>query len=297
MSDRPLVSVGLPVYNGDRFLDETISSILSQDIESLELIISDNGSTDNTRSIIGQRSNQDHRVRAVFRDDNLGAAWNFNNVLRLARGKYFHWSGYDDVMDSNMLRCCIDALRQEKNAVLAYPGTKIIDENGVFVEEYDNGMHLTQADAAVRLSQYLRNIGLANPIFGVFPTEEIRAVGGLGDYPSADLVTLARLVMRGQVIEIPEPLFSRRIHDQQSWRRVGLHEGFAEWFNPSRKKRIVFADWRLFGELLRACFIENLSLIQRIRCIAAVLYGLPRRRWRRLIREPMRIMQRFRGST
>lgn len=293
MSDRPVISVGLPVYDGDRFLDETITSILSQDVAGMELIISDNGSTDETRSIISQRSSRDDRIRAVFSEDNLGAAWNFNNVLRLARGDYFHWSGYDDLMDPTMLRRCIDALQESSGSVLAYPQTRIIDEHGALIKEYDNGMHLTQSDAALRLRQYLWNVGMANPMFGVFPTVEIRAVGGLGAYPSADLVMLARLALRGPIVEVPEPLFMRRIHEKQSWRGVGLYEGFAEWFDPTHKKKIVFTDWRVFGELLRACFKEDLPLGQRIRCIGAVLYLWPRRRFRRLFREPMRIGRLF----
>ena len=179
MSDRPVISVGLPVFNGDQYLDETITSILSQDVTDLELIISDNGSTDETCSIISQRSSRDNRITAVFSEDNLGAAWNFNNVLRLAQGNYFHWSGYDDLMESSMLRRCIDALLETKCSVLAYPRTRIIDEHGGFIEDYDNGMHLTQSDAALRLRQYLKNVRMANPIFGVFPTDDIRAVGGL----------------------------------------------------------------------------------------------------------------------
>ena len=289
VADPPLISVGLPVYNGAKYLDDTISSILAQDVPYLELIISDNGSTDATRSIIHQRCARDERIRAVFRDDNRGAAWNFNYVLGLAQGEYFHWSGHDDLMDPSMLRECISALRETKGAVLAYPRTKIINEHGILVEEYDNGMHLTQQDAVLRLKQYLWNVGLANPILGVFPTKEIRAVGGLGAYPSADLVTLARLGLRGQIIEVPEPLFSRRIHEKQSWRDVGFYEGLAHWLDPERRAKIVFTDWRVFGELLLACFKEDLPVAQRMRCIAVVLYGWPRRRWRRLIKEILRI--------
>jgi glycosyltransferase involved in cell wall biosynthesis len=294
MDNHPMITVGLPVYNGGRFLDETISSILCQDVASLELIISDNCSTDNTRSIVEKRASSDDRIRAFFSDKNRGAAWNFNHVLRLARGKYFHWSGYDDLMDVTMLRRCIDALEEVEGSILAYPRTSIIDYHGAFVKEYDNGMNLIQTDAAARLFQYLKNIGMANPIFGVFPTVMIRAVGGLGSYPSADLVTLARLALVGKVVEVPKLLFSRRIHDKQSWRDVGLHEGFAKWFDTSSTKKIVFTDWRVFREMLLACLRENLPLGQKIRCLGTVLYLWPRRRFRGLTRELLRIRIIFR---
>jgi glycosyltransferase involved in cell wall biosynthesis len=294
MPDQPLVTVGLPVYNGARYIDETISSILNQDVAGLELVISDNGSTDETVSIIKRRSAQDERIRPVFRDDNLGAAWNFNNVLTLARGEYFHWAGSDDLMEPSMLRRCIEALQQSNGSVLAYPRTVLIDENGNSTGEFDNGMDLRQRDAAARMRQYLRNFRLANPIFGVFPTAEIRAAGGLGSYPSADLVTLARLALRGPILEVPEPLFRRRMHKQQSWQKAGLYEGFAHWFDTSRRQRLVFTDWRVFGELLRACTREKLPFGERLRCLAAVLYWWPRRRWKRLLKEPLRIASLFR---
>jgi glycosyltransferase involved in cell wall biosynthesis len=289
MPDRPLVSVGLPVYNGSQFLDETISSILNQDVAGLEVIISDNGSTDDTVAIINRRASRDNRIRAVSRSDNLGAAWNFNNVLSLAQGEYFHWAGCDDLLEPTMLRKCVEALQATDGAVLAYPQTKLIDERGALIREFDNGLQLAQVEPAARLRQYLRNFRLANAIFGLFPTDEIRAVNGLGSYPSADLVTLARLALRGKFIEIPEPLFLRRMHDKQSWQQAGLYEGFANWFDPSSKKRIVFTDWRVFGELLRACFRESLPFNQRLSCISAILYGWPRRRWRRMMREPFRV--------
>jgi glycosyltransferase involved in cell wall biosynthesis len=294
VDSHPIITVGLPVYNGGKFLDETISSILCQDVASLELIISDNCSTDNTRSIIERRLSSDDRIKAVFSDKNLGAAWNFNNVLRLARGKYFHWSGYDDLMDVTMLSRCIEALKEVEGSVLAYPHTRIIDLKGSFVKEYDNGMDLRQEGADRRLYQYLRNIGMANPIFGVFPTLTIRQVGGLDSYPSADLVTLARLALLGKIIEIPEPLFSRRIHEKQSWRDVGLYEGFAKWFDTSSSKKIVFTDWRVFRELLLACLRENLPLGQKILCLGIVLYLWPRRRFRGLTHELLRIRIIFR---
>ena len=95
-TDGPRVSIGLPVYNGDNYLAETLDSILAQTFTDFELIISDNGSTDRTEAICRRYAAQDHRVRYVRNPSNLGAARNYKRAFELARGEYFKWNGHDD---------------------------------------------------------------------------------------------------------------------------------------------------------------------------------------------------------
>jgi hypothetical protein len=131
----------------------------------------------------------------------------------------------------------------------------------------------------------INNIGLANPIFGVFPTDAIRGVGGLGLYPSADIVTLARLALIGGFLEVDEPLFYRRMHGEQSWQLAGGYEGFALWFDTTSTKRIVFTNWRLFRELTMSAITLPDGLAEKLRCLVVVLTRWPRKRSRQLIGE------------
>jgi glycosyltransferase involved in cell wall biosynthesis len=142
MESQVLVTVGLPVYNGAQYLEETLESILAQDVESLELVVSDNGSTDTTAEILDKFSDG-QRVRRFSRPDNVGAGWNFNRVLELAEGQFFHWSGHDDLMDPTMLRRCVEELEATDDAVLAYPRTVLIDGDGAETSEYDNRLNLS----------------------------------------------------------------------------------------------------------------------------------------------------------
>ena len=80
MNYKPNVSIGLPVHNGERYLDETIKLILGQTYPDLELIISDNGSTDATSKICQRFADRDERVRYFRSAENRGAAWNFNRT-------------------------------------------------------------------------------------------------------------------------------------------------------------------------------------------------------------------------
>ena len=92
----PRVSIGLPVYNGERFLPQALDSILAQTFEDFELIISDNASTDTTEEICRTYATQDQRIHYHRHEQNRGAAWNFNYIVPLARGEYFKWAADDD---------------------------------------------------------------------------------------------------------------------------------------------------------------------------------------------------------
>ena len=92
----PRVSIGMPVYNAERFLAGTLDSIVAQSFRDFELIISDNGSTDRTASICRDYASRDCRIRYFRHEVNRGAAWNHNYVLGLAQGEFFKWNAYDD---------------------------------------------------------------------------------------------------------------------------------------------------------------------------------------------------------
>lgn len=94
----PLVSVGVPVFNGDRFVAEAVRSVLAQDYPNLELIISDNASEDGTERICRNIASEDDRVRYLRNRTNIGLLANFRRTLDEARGKYFTWLAHDDVM-------------------------------------------------------------------------------------------------------------------------------------------------------------------------------------------------------
>ena len=93
---KPSLSIGLPVYNGERFLAKAIASLLIQEFEDFELIISDNGSNDKTEAICRDAAARDSRVRYLRSNENRGATWNFRRVLEAASGEFFKYAAYDD---------------------------------------------------------------------------------------------------------------------------------------------------------------------------------------------------------
>src|SRR5262245_12741967 len=135
---QPRVTIGMPVYNGQAYLAHAIESVLGQSFSDLELIISDNGSTDETRAIAEEYAARDDRVRYLRSDTNRGAAWNYRRAFDVARGEYFRWAPADDWFAPDSVAVCVAALDANSDAVLCYPKTSLVDANGTLLRVYDD---------------------------------------------------------------------------------------------------------------------------------------------------------------
>src|SRR6267143_929234 len=102
----PSVSIGLPVYNGERYVRTAIESILNQTLQDWELIICDNASTDGTQAICEDYAARDARLRYLRNPSNIGAANNYRRVVELAQGRYFKWIASDDYCAPEFLDRC-----------------------------------------------------------------------------------------------------------------------------------------------------------------------------------------------
>src|ERR1700736_6211403 len=122
------LSVGLPVYNGENFLNVAVDSVLGQDFEDFELIISDNASQDGTAALCKEYAARDKRVRYYRSDVNNGGAWNYNRVFELAEGQYFKWQAHDDVCLPGFFRRCVEVFdHAPPTVVVVSPRTQVID--------------------------------------------------------------------------------------------------------------------------------------------------------------------------
>ncbi|QDI88771.1 glycosyltransferase family 2 protein [Candidatus Nitrosopumilus sp. SW] len=111
------ISIGLPVYNGERFLRSKLKSILNQSHRHFELIISDNGSTDNTESICKEFVQKDDRIKYFRHSQNNGITWNFNFVLEKANYEYFMWTAVDDFIFPQFIEKNLKTLEKNTNCV------------------------------------------------------------------------------------------------------------------------------------------------------------------------------------
>jgi glycosyltransferase involved in cell wall biosynthesis len=262
----PRVSVGLPVYDGDRFLEHAIDSVLGQDLEDLELIISDNGSTDRTEEICRTYQAKDSRVRYYREEANRGAAWNYNRVVELARAPYFKWMAHDDVCASSMLRRCVEVLDAGgSDVVLAYPKTTLIDDEGEVIEAYEDRLDLRQQNPVARLLHVTRHMRLVNVVHGVHRKDSLLRSRLIGAFQGSDVVLVAELAMLGQFREIPEPLFFRRRHVGSSRLANRSPVDVRRWFDPaSGSPRIHYKLRMIWEHLVSIGRSPSLSFAQKL---------------------------------
>lgn len=269
----PRVSIGLPLYNAERYLAQTLDSILGQGFEDFELIVSDNASQDRTAEMVRTRVAEDPRIRFFALPENRGAAANYNLVLEAARAGYFKWQAYDDLLDKRFLARCVEALDEAPDdVVLVYPRTRIIDTAGRVLEDYDDRLDLQMARPSERLGQLIRNLTLSNAIFGLMRKAALLRTRRHGAFNEADRVTLAELALEGRFKELPDALFLRRMHPEVSTARTRSAGEIAAWFDPSKgSRRILGPKTRLFAEHLVAIGRSGLPSGEKLRCLAVFL--------------------------
>lgn len=262
---RPRISIGLPVFNGQRYLAQAIDSIRGQTVEDWELIISDNGSTDQTPYICREWVRRDRRIQYWRSPINRGATWNFNRVFRIARADYFKWAAYDDLIEPNFLDKCCNVLDEDASAVLSYTQVQLIDAEGGFIRRKSTCLPVDSADPALRLHAVLCQIPF-EAVFGVIRGDVLASTGLLGDYANADIVLLAELALRGRMIEVPESLFHSRDHAGNSVRAHPAPTDRAVWFDPRAAGRITFPICREAMAYGAAINEAPLTVYERMRC-------------------------------
>lgn len=246
----PLVTVGLPVYNCEAFVGRSIRSILEQSYRNLELVISDNASTDGTAAICSRWAADDHRVRFVQNPRNLGAAANFNRVLDLASGPYFKWACGDDWCAPELVEKCLAVLRQRTDVVVCYPRVHVIDDDNQTQWIYADELDLQSDDPRQRLFQATSHARLLHVLHGVMRADVIKRIGRMKPFYSSDLAVMTELSIWGKFVEVPEPLLYRRLH-RGSAHSMDKQEQFDHLGGPSRR-RLFLERWPRLREQVRA---------------------------------------------
>ncbi|HQR51695.1 MAG TPA: glycosyltransferase [Burkholderiales bacterium] len=279
----PLVTLGVPIYNGEQYLETSLDSLLAQTFRDFEIVISDNASDDRSAEICRGYAEKDARIRYIRHEVNRGAVWNHNFVIGQARGRFFRWHHADDLCGPNHLEHCVAALEADAGVVLAYPRTLLIDGGSRVTGRYDDGLHLSDTLPHVRIRQLLANIYLCNPVLGLIRTDALRRTAELGYYVRSDHVLLAELAMAGRWSEVPEALLYRRIHSGKSTSAYRSLNQRATWLDPRlRSKRFFWPNLRIFVEHVQAIRRARIGWREQLLCASAVTASHTRAELQRL---------------
>jgi glycosyltransferase involved in cell wall biosynthesis len=280
----PRVSIGLPVFNGERYLAGALSCLLQQDYEDFELIISDNASTDATESICREHAAKDPRIRYSRNETNIGASPNYNRVFRLARGEFFKWASYDDECHTSLVRRCVETFEQAPpSAVLVFSKAEIIDEVGRVMFQSPDRMSSSSARPFKRLARVIWSGQYAHPLWGLIRSDALRRTRLMGCI-EADHILLGELAVLGELIEIPEVLYQQRRHSGSAMQIHRTARALLAWHDPRMANAWGFLPHRarFCIEYYKSIWHTPLSVTDRVLCFCtppAVYYWLWWLRW------------------
>lgn len=214
----PAVSIGLPVFNGEKSIHKTIESILSQTFTNFELIISDNASTDSTYEICKEFERKDKRIRCIQQKNNMGPWWNFKFVLEQARSDYFLWTAADDYISENYLESNLETIKKNKNCIGSvgktnYFGPAIKEMEYVSHESFERKINKKirrwlaaffidsfQGSYNEKIRMALKWTGAGLYIYGIFKTDIFRKSIPKEKFFALESVFLLNLIKYGDII-------------------------------------------------------------------------------------------------
>jgi glycosyltransferase involved in cell wall biosynthesis len=272
MSPRAVeLSIGLPVFNAERFLAETLENLLGQSFGGFELIVSDNGSTDCTASICRDFAGRDGRIRYIRHAKNRGAVFNWNYVVGEATGRHFKWASANDYLDPRFLERCVEILRRHDDVVLCYTRTNLVTDEKELLQLDPDDFAVLQPRARDRFIRLMDHPGRNNAQSGVIRRASLLATRLDRPYPYGDKVLMAELAVRGKFWLIDEPLFHRRWGPEgSSIRRLDKSE-LQAFLAPERKHFTGFNLWVQHLDFGRSALRAPIPLRERLSLLFAVL--------------------------
>lgn len=254
-----LVSIGFPVYNGARYLREALDSLIAQEYQDIEIIISDNASTDESRDICREYAARDARIRLYESGRNRGPWRNFVRVYEMARGEYFMWAAHDDRRHPQYLTQCVASLDRNPGAVYCCTGVRLIDEAGhdisatfkfrsyppIGATPRDRLMALIRSTSWLHVYSLMRTPALGETVLG-------KNIWG------ADVVLMADLSLRGEGLIVPDKLFDYRYFPEKT------NESLAEGLADSEVK--VSVSWSdMIADLMESVGRSPLGFLEKLR--------------------------------
>ena len=247
----PRLTVGLPVYNGENYLAESLDALLGQSYEDFELIISDNASTDGTADICRRYEKQDSRVRYIRQPRNIGLAPNHNFVVEQARGELFKWASHDDLYARDLLGRCVDALDEYPQVVLAHSWTAMIDSSGAVTKRSSTRWPRTPRGRRSVSGACCSTTGATTSTASSGPSV-LRRTPLHDSYHHSDRTIVAEISLHGPFYQVPDWLYFRRDHPERAERACPTMRARCANMDPRRADRLRHPAARLYGEYVWA---------------------------------------------
>ena len=262
--NNPKISIGIPVYNGEKFIRKCIESVLQQTNKNFELIISDNASTDSTRKICEEYLNKDNRIIFVRQDKNMGGGWNFNFLLQKAIGEYFVWVAADTFLLPEFLEKNIAVLESQDKVVGCISKIKIDD---TYIDKFKTEKDVLKKIGLVyrpfdtlpitgnymeRIRKYLKHFPW-HMMLAVYRTKELRECSIHDFFIGWDATTVLNILKHGEIKVVNQFLLQSFPSGESSEGMMQLTRKFAKSntarifpFYPLTKWCVKNLGWKIF---------------------------------------------------
>jgi len=235
---KPKVTIGLPVYNGEKYLAIALNSLLNQTFRDFEIIISDNASTDNTPIISKKFCQKDNRVKYIKHEKNLGSTKNFMYILNKAETQYFMWAASDDYLDPQFLEKNLKVLDTNENIIGSISNVEFVgenlpnmyksNENGTTFQYLIKHLPLPTASLSEKVSFHLRyNRGMST--YSVFRIEILKKCIIKRRHCGWDQTMVLNTLKYGDLYVMNDILMYRTVEGETSdpsqitrWKRYGI---------------------------------------------------------------------------
>lgn len=283
MSRPPVLSLSLPVYNGERYLAETLDNVLAGEFADWQLLICDNASTDATGVIAKQYCAKDPRISYVRHDENIGAARNHNSGVDAATGEFHAWVQWDNLYHPSYFRRCVEALRANPGYACVYSAVQDIDGDGRPLHVWREGIRDGDPDVAVRFRDLTENDHMVFQFFGVVRTDVLRQTSRHASFDSADRLLAVQLALRGPLLMIEDVLFFHREHPHRMMNKTPTARSVYPVLDPVWVGRVPFPVLNIGRQYVLAVLRSSIAPRDKVRCLLA-MRGWLRTNWLRCIR-------------
>lgn len=269
----PLISIGMPVYNEELYIEASVNSILAQKYDPIELIVSDNASTDNTEQICLDLAKRDKRIKYVRNHANLGAIANFCKVFDYAKGEYFMFAGGHDLWSPNVVTRCLETLQANPSTVLAFPTTAWIDDvNRPITREtpyYDTrGFDVVSRHLFVLW-------GPMNPVYGLIRTDALKKTRLHLQMIGGDLIILTELSFMGSFACVQDAVWYRRMKEREESRQEKIKRYKNTLFSASGILSKPMSHLKIPFELFKSIHKAKIGFIDKICVVLVTMVSAP----------------------
>lgn len=193
----PLVQVGIPVFNGERDIARTIEALLSQDYPNLEVLISDNCSTDKTGEIAKHYADADSRVKYWSNEKNIGSFANFELLFSKSKGEYYFWAGHNDTYSSGFLSKAISIMEADPSVVHCFPHGFLANPDGSIFSYPFSFIDTRNLSKPARFLATIWHLGPCTEFYGVYRRSVLQKVMPFKKLLPIDYVLLAEVATLG----------------------------------------------------------------------------------------------------